>query len=386
MEDKIRCPMCDNTNAELINNQPLCHKCSESLNSNIITCPNCNEANDSTIYNCINCGHVLNTIPPEDMIVPNKKRKNLTRLCMLLAVLSLGSTLYFTNTKNEQVAYLKSLTVNTANVTAKPIVSTPSQLFSTLENGTTNNSSITLKVKISSDIQRVWLKISKDTQVRNQVVNVSNGILDTKIYLPFNSGEYKISVLTNNSKDANDTLFYLLKEFNVTNTDSRDMSFLLPGPYVESDSEEIIKLAKAITESSKTDMEKTSAIHDWIVCNIAYDTEAFFGNNIHEYSSLETLNGKKAICNGYANLAAALNRAVGIKAKVVSGVATDSNGSYGHAWNETYVDGQWIIQDTTWDAGTVDNKTQKFSFSPSREFFNPTLEKFSQTHTKEREQ
>lgn len=385
MENKIRCPVCNNLNDNSNNDHPMCDECFKSLSSNIINCPNCNEANDSTIYNCINCGQVLNSIPAEDMIVPNKNRKKISIFLTLLTVLSFASTLYFTNIKNNDVAYLKALTVNTSNVNAKPIISTPSQLFTTLESGSTDNSSVTIKVKLSEEIQRVWLKISKDAEVRNQVVNIANGVVDTKIYLPFNSGEYKISVLTSNSKDPNESLFYLLKEFKVTNTDSRDMSFLLPAPYIESDSEEIIKLAKAITIDAKTDMEKTAAIHDWIVCNVAYDTEAFFANNIYEYSSLETLSGKKAICNGYANLATALNRAVGIRTKRISGVATDSTGSYGHAWNETFIDGKWIIQDTTWDAGTVDNKTQKFKFNPSREFFNPTLEKFSKTHIKESE-
>ncbi|WP_405083575.1 transglutaminase domain-containing protein [Paenibacillus psychroresistens] len=41
--------------------------------------------------------------------------------------------------------------------------------------------------------------------------------------------------------------------------------------------------------------------------------------SVHHYSALETLRNRKAICNGYAKLTAALNRAVGIRTKIIGG-------------------------------------------------------------------
>ena len=162
----------------------------------------------------------------------------------------------------------------------------------------------------------------------------------------------------------------------------RDMSFLLPDTYVESDSSTIKELAYSIIAGCPTDMEKTRAIHDWVASNIPYDTKAYFSKQLHEYSALETLKGKTAVCNGYANLTAALNRAIGIKTKIVVGTASNSSGTEGHAWNESFIDGKWVIQDTTWDAGGIDPKTKQFKFRLSHKYFNPTPEVFEKDHTK----
>ena len=58
----------------------------------------------------------------------------------------------------------------------------------------------------------------------------------------------------------------------------------------------------------------------------------------------------------------------------------------GHAWNETYIDGKWIIQDTTWDAGGVDISTNKFQFELTHKYFNPSPSTFKLDHTKTSEE
>ena len=94
-------------------------------------------------------------------------------------------------------------------------------------------------------------------------------------------------------------------------------------------------------------MEKTKAIHDWVAKNIAYDVAQLDSKQPREYSAVETLHNKSAVCNGYANLTAALNRAIGIKAQVAYGTVTHEDGTkVEHAWNETFIDGSWISQDT----------------------------------------
>ena len=115
--------------------------------------------------------------------------------------------------------------------------------------------------------------------------------------------------------------------------------------------------------------------------------EALINNQVHEYSALETVSGKKAVCNGYANLTAALNRAIGIRCKIIVGTAKNNildktSKVSNHAWNETYINGKWIIQDTTWDAGGLDSLIKKFNFRLSHKYFNPSANVFARDHTK----
>lgn len=165
------------------------------------------------------------------------------------------------------------------------------------------------------------------------------------------------------------------------------MQFLLPDQNIESDSSKIIELASSLVLGLKTDREKTLAIHDFVASNIAYDTDEYYSKKVVEKSALETLDGGKAVCSGYANLTAALNRAVGIKTKIIEGTAWNSNSSNseGHAWNETFIDGKWLIQDTTWDAGGVNSKTKQFVFSLSHKYFDPSLTEFEKNHKKTKE-
>ena len=55
-------------------------------------------------------------------------------------------------------------------------------------------------------------------------------------------------------------------------------------------------------------------------------------------------------------------RSIGIPCNIVSGYALGIDGvdtwaeltdtkTQNHAWNEVYIDGRWVIVDTTWDCG-----------------------------------
>lgn len=257
--------------------------------------------------------------------------------------------------------------------------------FSKLSDATTNNSIIEYSVKFSDATRWVWFQVSKDNEVSDQVIPVDKGVLKSNIYLYFGPGKYNLRVLTSTSSERQD-YFYEVKNFMVNNEDKRDMRYLLPSEYIESNSDEIIQLANEITKNCNSDMKKTRAIHDWVCKNIAYDVEALKSGDVRIYSAIDTLSGKKAVCNGYANLTAALNRALGIKTKIIHGQAKNENsGEYiGHAWNEVYIDDRWIIQDTTWDAGGV-TRNGKFMFQLDHKYFDPDPKVFKKTHVKEEE-
>ncbi len=170
--------------------------------------------------------------------------------------------------------------------------------------------------------------------------------------------------------------------------------YLKPSKGVESDNKKIIQLAKSIINESDNDYEKLRKVHDWVCNNVWYDYDAYYSGDYGDTNALAVLQSKRSVCQGYANLTAALLRALGIPTKVVSGYALglSTNGQWtdelitgdktNHAWNEAYVNDRWVILDTTWDS---DNEYIDGSFSENtglegHKYFGPTLQLFSYDH------
>lgn len=187
-------------------------------------------------------------------------------------------------------------------------------------------------------------------------------------------------------------------EHNVTEFEkARSLSASLKSTYdICSDYPDIKALAESLTRVAATDYDKALKIHDWVCENIYYDEDGVSSTNISStaYVASDVLFQRKAVCLGYSNLFAALCRAVGIGCNVVTGYALgveegdiawtetsintpDAN----HAWNEVYLDGRWVLVDTTWDS---QNKLTGGSFVPGRSvshlFFDANLRFFSQNH------
>jgi transglutaminase-like putative cysteine protease len=139
--------------------------------------------------------------------------------------------------------------------------------------------------------------------------------------------------------------------------------YILPSKLVQSHHPEIQQLAYELTIGLKTDEEKSKAIFRWVATNISYDAESYFRDpsNPRYYSSLETLRDKRALCSGYANLNAALHRAVGIEAQVVYGE--------GHAWNEVKISNSWQEQDPTYGSGGLDMNNKSFIPQFNEQYF-----------------
>ena len=179
--------------------------------------------------------------------------------------------------------------------------------------------------------------------------------------------------------------------------------YLSPTSAIQSDSTEIKQLAEQITRGIADSYEKAMAIHDWLCNNIYYDYDAYYGRTGYgDSSALGTLRSKISVCEGYANLNAALLRAAGIPAKKIIGYALglstngswpssiDPNNDSNHAWNEAYVDGRWIIIDATWDSnnawehGKVSNNTglrghHYFDISPMLFAADHSIKRYSET-------
>lgn len=157
--------------------------------------------------------------------------------------------------------------------------------------------------------------------------------------------------------------------------------------------DEIKKKALEVTQNCTTDYEKCKAIHDWISSNVWYDMDIFYGGEYKPQDAISVLKNKKGVCAGYANLTVEMLRSINIPAKKVRGLSLglgmSRNWIYdvlqtpksNHAWAEAYVDGKWIILDTTWDSQNIYENGEFGAQKPIRDtYFDPSLETFSKDH------
>jgi len=118
---------------------------------------------------------------------------------------------------------------------------------------------------------------------------------------------------------------------------------LEPTPFVQSDQQVIIDLARRAVGSTKDAAVAISKIEAF-VADYVEDKNLSVGYA----SAVEVALSKQGDCTEHAVLAAALCRAVGIPAQVVSGLAyveewgTVVNGFGGHAWTQAYIGDKWI--------------------------------------------
>lgn len=161
--------------------------------------------------------------------------------------------------------------------------------------------------------------------------------------------------------------------------------------YVEDENErKVIKsLAENIVSGASSNYDKLLKINNWVAENIYYDWDSYLSGIYPRTDAYGTLINRKSVCQGYAELTDALLKSVGIPSRVVTGCAInvgyenwDSIDSTfpNHAWNEAFVDGRWVIVDTTWNSG---NKYENGEFKKSKmkyRYFDPALEEFSYDH------
>lgn len=167
-----------------------------------------------------------------------------------------------------------------------------------------------------------------------------------------------------------------LKLFQARTKSSNALAYYLEAEnWVDCDNSAIKAKALEITRGITNDYDKVKEVYTWVADNIWYDSDGL-SNGINgvantEYIASEVLKSKKGVCQSYANISAALLRAVGIPTRVITGygmgigtngVWTDTifKGERNHAWNESYVDGRWVIFDTTW---ATTNKYENKIFS-----------------------
>ena len=125
--------------------------------------------------------------------------------------------------------------------------------------------------------------------------------------------------------------------------DAAALEALEPTPFVQSDHKMIIELARRAVGGTKDAAEAINKIEAF-VADYVEDKNLSVGYA----SAVEVASSRQGDCTEHAVLAAALCRAVGIPAQVVTGLAyvdewrNVENGFGGHAWTQAYVGDKWV--------------------------------------------
>lgn len=106
--------------------------------------------------------------------------------------------------------------------------------------------------------------------------------------------------------------------------------------------------ALTLVNNDMTELEKAIVFHDYIVNRTEYAEKTLQADGTldyapDEYNSVGVFLKGKAVCSGYASAYAALLRASGIEAVVVTSVEMN------HDWTMLKIDGNWYHADCTWD-------------------------------------
>lgn len=206
------------------------------------------------------------------------------------------------------------------------------------------------KVVVAGNTSKSKIKVivSKNDISNWYDVNLASGKYNEEIWLINGKGKYKISVVVHEY----DRTYSYGPTIEVNNTIDVNR-FLVPTKHVESNNDEIIELAKSITQYSATAKDKAISIYNWVSENIEYDYDKYLRqvnkNYDNEYGAFNTLKTKTGVCYDYSVLVAALGRAVDLQVKVIKGNFVNPYRNELHAWNEVYIpeEDRWINVDTT---------------------------------------
>jgi len=172
------------------------------------------------------------------------------------------------------------------------------------------------------------------------------GKFNLRIWMRFGPGLYKI--------------YFGNLELSVTNTCTDtgvegDPRFKYPSAVVQSDDFRITNILSDILYGVNDETEKIRKINDYLILNTTYDYDSLvdrkpqdaltvLGTRYHDNPQYEVLGGYLlAVCEGYANAAAALLRAAGFETKYIT------SDPINHGWNNVYTGGSWKFLDVTWN-------------------------------------
>lgn len=171
--------------------------------------------------------------------------------------------------------------------------------------------------------------------------------------LQMGNGIYEIGVYQHVKDKTYTPLYSAAIEVAMPDT---DRVFVFPSQYVWYTKEEsAVKLSYDLCVGLTDEEQKAEKLYAYVVNLLSYDyevAEQVKNGTITSYlPDLEAvITKKKGICFDYSALYAAMLRAQDIPVRLVIGYVQPEN--LYHAWNQVYIDGQWIWKDATFGPGT----------------------------------
>ena len=185
--------------------------------------------------------------------------------------------------------------------------------------------------------------INNISSVKSIIYHIAKKDAEADLTFPSTDNQ-KVQKLSNGNVILTITPLTLPKgiKFPYKGNDPVALEALKPTRYVESDQKIIKDLAKSAVGSTTDAAEAAKKIEEF-VANYITNKDLSVGYA----SASEVAVSRQGDCTEHAVLTAALCRAVGIPAQVVSGLAyvsqwhTVSNGFGGHAWTQVYIGDKW---------------------------------------------
>ena len=148
-------------------------------------------------------------------------------------------------------------------------------------------------------------------------------------------------------------------DFPIRTIDSEVLKYTKPSEKVDSDDNDIFRLANELAKGENDLYAVEFKLADWVKTNIKYDLSSVNANVAQKASFV--LKTKQGVCDELTNLFIALNRALGIPARFISGVSYTNSEQFeegwgAHGWAEVYFPGYgWVPFDVTYgEFGFID--------------------------------
>lgn len=240
-----------------------------------------------------------------------------------------------------------------AEAAAKAGKSTTTKVKAVSEDRVVNNSLLEVSGQTTADTNWVMILVKKGSYEEKISYAAPGGKYQMRVALQDDAGVYDVEIYKSSDVNRYSSSYYQFKKFTVENTDSRDMSFLLPTDRVQSDDPRVVSLVKEVTKGAQSDEEAFTAIYKYVAATVRYDNASLNDGSYAKkmYDAVSVIENPVAVCMGYSNLLAAMSRAYGIRTKIIYGTAIMSFGPAAHAWNEVLINDEWKTADATWDEG-----------------------------------
>ncbi|MBS6064057.1 transglutaminase-like domain-containing protein [Criibacterium bergeronii] len=200
-------------------------------------------------------------------------------------------------------------------------------------------------VTISHSAPGKKLKIIIEKAGKKYTYDLKNDGTAESYPLQMGSGSYKIMVLENVSGTKYSPITTETVNANIANGNSVYLNSIQNVNW--SSSPNAVNKAKTLGGAN--------GIYDYVVKNVSYDFKKAATVQAGYNPSIDsTFSSKTGICYDYSALNGGMSRSLNVPTKLVKGYAKGVDGY--HAWNEMFIDGKWVVVDTTYDSGMLSGK------------------------------